>query len=215
LQENDLRKALIPFIGVSFMNGIRGRNEIKNSTSYFITAPKSTGQNGSQYRPSRKEDAKTGGIFLIMTLLVLGFAPPCQALDIVFRSTATVSGPSVTLADIADFNTGSEQPEAANALSGQTVAASPDAGEKIVLDTRGIIHKLNQSETGTDNIQWSGAQTVTVSRQGVTITPKLFRRSLTDSWRNTARNFQGSVVRLPPQTRHPPSSSPPATCDGR
>jgi len=215
LQENDLRKALIPFIGVSFMNGIRGRNEIKNSTSYFITAPKSTGQNGSQYRPSRKEDAKTGGIFLIMTLLVLGFAPPCQALDIVFRSTATVSGPSVTLADIADFKTGSEQPETANTLSGQTVAASPDAGEKIVLDTRGIIHKLSQAGTDPASIQWSGAETVTVSRQGVTITPKIVQKIIDGFLAEHSKELSGISCSFTPTDRHPPSSSPPATCDGR
>jgi len=134
---------------------------------------KSAGQNGSQYRPSRKEDAKTGGIFLIMTLLILGLAVPCHALDIVFHSATTVSGPSVTLADIADFNNRSEQTEAANTLADQTVATSPDAGEKIILDTHSIIHKLSQGVTDPDSIQWSGAKTVTVSRQGVTITPKI------------------------------------------
>ena len=134
---------------------------------------KSAGQNGSQYRLSRKEDAKTGGIFLIMTLLILGLATPCHALNIVFRCAAAVSGPSVTLADIADLTNGSEQPDAANTLAGLTVATSPDAGEKIILDTQGIIRKLSQGGTTSDNIQWGGAQTVTVSRQGVTITPKI------------------------------------------
>jgi flagella basal body P-ring formation protein FlgA len=144
-----------------------------------------------------------------MTLLVLGFAPPCQALDIVFRSTATVSGPSVTLADIADFNTGSEQPEAANALSGQTVAASPDAGEKIVLDTHGIIHKLNQSETGTDNIQWGGAQTVTVSRQGVTITPKIVQKIIDGFLAEHSKELSGISCSFTP-TDPPPAFIVPA-----
>lgn len=164
----------------------------------------SAGQNGSRYLPSRKEDAKTGWIFLLMTWLVLGFVSPCHALDIVFRSAATVSGPSVTLADIADFTNRSEQPETATTLAGQIVVASPDAGEKIILDTHGISHKLSQGVTDPDSIQWSGAKTVTVSRQGVTITPKIVQKIIDGFLAEHSKELSGVTCSFTPTD--PPSA---------
>ncbi len=146
----------------------------------------------------------TGGIFLLMALLVLGLATPGSAFDIVFRSAATVSGPSVTLADIADISTGTGQPEAVNALAVQAVAASPDAGEKVILDTRAIIHKLGRGGTGTDDIQWSGAQTVTVSRQGVTITPKIVQKIIDGFLTEHSKELSGVICSFTP-TDPPPA----------
>jgi len=150
----------------------------------------------------------TNGLFLLLALLVLGIAAPGHAFDIVFRSTATVSGPSVTLADIADFDTGSGQPETANALAVQAVAASPDAGDTIALDTRTIIHKLGQGGTGTDDIQWGGAQTVTVSRQGVTITPKIVQKIIDGFLAEHGKELSGISCSFTPTDPPPPFTVP-------
>lgn len=110
-----------------------------------------------------------GKIFLFITLLLSGAALPCHAFDVTFHATATVSGSSVTLAEIADLDHDSEL---AKALASQTVASSPDAGQKSVLDTHSIIQKLSKSISTPDTVKWRGAGTVTVERQGVTVTPK-------------------------------------------
>lgn len=126
----------------------------------------SAGQNGCRGRQAGRD---AGKVSLLITLLFLGVAFPCHALDITFRTSATVSGASVTLGEIADLDSNSEM---AKALAGQGVAASPDAGQKSVLDAGAIIRKLTGKITSADEINWGGAATVTVEREGVTITPR-------------------------------------------
>ena len=106
---------------------------------------------------------------LLLTILLSGMAFPCHAFDITFRTTATVSGTSVTLGDIADFNSDSQL---AGALAEQIVASSPDAGQKIDIDSNSIVQKLSRAVTNPAEIKWQGARTVTVARHGVTITPQ-------------------------------------------
>ncbi len=116
----------------------------------------------------RKSSKGADTLFLLITLLFCGTAVPCHAFDITFRPTATVSGPSVTLADIADLD---NQSVLANALAKQTVATSPAAGQKNVLDTNSIVHKLTKTIATPSEVKWHGAGTVTVERQGITVTP--------------------------------------------
>lgn len=124
----------------------------------------SAGQTGCK---GRKAGQVTNSIFLFITLLFLGMPAKCHAFNITFRTTATVSGASVTLEEIADVSTHSEL---ADAMAKQTVAASPDAGQEIALDTNSIIQKLTKAVTTPAEINWSGAKTVTITRQGITIT---------------------------------------------
>ena len=109
-----------------------------------------------------------GTLFVLITLLFGGTAFPCHAFNVTFRPAATVSGPSVTLADIADLD---DHSELANALAKQTVATSPEAGQKNVLETNSIIHKLTKTIATPSDVKWQGAGTVTVERQGVTVNP--------------------------------------------
>ena len=124
-----------------------------------------TGQDGLSGRRSSKG---AGILLLFITLLFSGIASPCHAFDVTFRSTATVSGSSVTLADIADLD---DHSELANALAKQTVATSPEAGQKSILETNSIVHKLTKTITAPSEVKWRGAGTVTIERQGVTVTP--------------------------------------------
>jgi flagellar basal body P-ring formation protein FlgA len=115
----------------------------------------------------RKSSKGTEIFSLLFALLFWGIAFPCHAFNVIFHPTATVSGPSVTLADIADLDNNSDL---ANTLSKQTVATSPDAGQKNVLDTSSIIHKLTKTISTPAEIKWLGTKTVTVERQGVNVT---------------------------------------------
>jgi flagella basal body P-ring formation protein FlgA len=125
-----------------------------------------TGQQSSQ------RQKKNMGVFKVILLIILfsGTASPCHAFDVTFRTTATIPGASITLGEIADINSNSEL---ANALAGQTVASSPAAGQKIDLDTTSIIQKLSRAVTTPTDIKWRGARTVTVQRQGITISPQV------------------------------------------
>ncbi|MFH2123552.1 MAG: flagellar basal body P-ring formation chaperone FlgA [Pseudomonadota bacterium] len=123
----------------------------------------------------RKTGRATGSILLLCTLLFSGTAFPCHAFDITFRTTATVSGASVTLGEIADLSSHSELAEA---IAGQTVATSPEAGQKIDLDTNSIIQKLDRAITSPSEINWSGAESVTVTRQGIMFTAQNIQESI-------------------------------------
>ena len=126
---------------------------------------KHSGQNSFTGRRANKNAASFS---LLIALLFWGTAIPCHAFDVTFHSNATVSGPSVTLADIATLDNHSEL---ANALAKQTVADSPEAGQKNVLDTNSIIHKLNRTIATPSDIKWRGAGAITVVRQGITVSP--------------------------------------------
>ncbi|MBU0665466.1 MAG: flagellar basal body P-ring formation chaperone FlgA [Proteobacteria bacterium] len=128
------------------------------------------GQSGDK---DRKTGRGTGSTLLLTTLLFLGMTFPCHAFDITFRTTGTVSGASVTLAEIADISTHSELAEA---MARQTVAASPDAGQEILLDSNSIAQKLTRAVTTPAEINWGGAGTVTVTRQGITITAQSIQK---------------------------------------
>ena len=131
---------------------------------------KSAGQYTFDNQPNQKNGRIQNIVFLLIPILFLTTALPCHALEVIFRSTAIVAGSSVTLGDIADFNNRSDQPELAKTLAAQTVASSPEAGQKSSLVTRNIIHKLTQIIDSPESINWGGAETVTITRQGVTIT---------------------------------------------
>jgi flagellar basal body P-ring formation protein FlgA len=127
-------------------------------------------QSSSEVQNSRKKGGWTQTIFLLILMLFSGTALPCHALEVIFRGTASVAGPSVTLGDIADFHNGSEQPELATSLAGKTVSASPEAGKKSTLNTRNIIQHLSRTIDAPETVTWGGADSINVSRQGVTIT---------------------------------------------
>jgi flagellar basal body P-ring formation protein FlgA len=122
---------------------------------------------GQDVFTNRGTNKGTTAFSLLVALLFSGIAFPCHAFNVTFHPAATVSGPSVTLADIADLDNNSDL---ANTLSKQTVAASPDAGQKNVLDTSSIIHKLTRAISTPTEIKWLGTKTVTVERRGNTIT---------------------------------------------
>ncbi len=154
---------------------------------------KLAGQDGFTDRRSNKG---AGTFSLFITLLICGIAFPCHAFDVTFRPTATVSGPSVTLADIADLDNNSEL---ANALAKQTVAASPDAGQKNVLDTNSIVHKLTKTIATPSEIKWRGAETVTVERQGVTIPPHSIQEIIETYIAKHARSLPGARYTFTPK----------------
>jgi flagella basal body P-ring formation protein FlgA len=127
-----------------------------------------TGREDRKECPDRRSNSHAyGQLFLFITLLILAMATPVQAFDITFRGAATVPGASITLAEIATINSDSEL---AKALAGQSVAASPDAGQKIVLDTHSISKKLINTLATPAEITWHGAPSVTVERSGNTLT---------------------------------------------
>lgn len=149
-------------------------------------------QTGSKgWKTCRRSD----NIVLLITLLLWGMALPCHAFDITFQTTATVTDATVTLADIANINGTSDL---AKALAGQSVASSPDAGQKIVLDTHSIIQKLNKT-LSPGEIKWCGAESVSVERQGSTITPQIVQEIINAYLQEHTRELPGVQYTFTPK----------------
>lgn len=132
----------------------------------MITA--STGRENNEIRRERSSSGcyACTQLVLFIALLIVAMPSPAQAFDIAFQQTATVAGSSITLAEIAAINSDSEL---AKTLGSQSVATSPDVGQKIVLDTRAITKKLTATVANPAEIQWRGASSVTVERLGNTL----------------------------------------------
>lgn len=152
-------------------NSTRGRSQARNKGKDLITA-------------------------LLLFILFSGTAFPCHAFDITFRSAANVSGKSIILADVADLDS---QSELAQALAEQTVAVSPEPGQKIDLDSSSIIQKLARTITTPTDIKWLGARTVTVTRQGVTITSQDVQHIINDYIDTRARELPDGKYTFTPK----------------
>lgn len=144
----------------------------------------------------RSSGKGTGELFLFITLLLWGTALPCYAFNVTFRPTATVSGQSITLADIADLD---DHSELANALAKQTVATSPDAGQKNVLDTNSIVHKLTKTIATPSEIKWHGAGTVTVERRAATVSPNNIQEAIETYIAKHATSLPGAKYTFTPK----------------
>ncbi len=132
---------------------------------------------------------------LLLIFLLSVVADPSHAFDITFRSSAIVTGTAITLDDIADFDRNSEL---AKALAGQTVAASPEAGQKIDLDCNAIVQKIAKTITTSYDIRWLGSKIVTVQRQGVTITSEEIQGIINDFITAKSRELPQAIYTFTP-----------------
>jgi flagella basal body P-ring formation protein FlgA len=95
-------------------------------------------------------------------------AAPAHGLVIEFKDSANVDGVSVTLGDIAVFD---EDTELSRSLASQNVAQAPSPGQDIQLQTRSIRQYFDTNLNINTPIYWRGAETTTVLRNAVQISP--------------------------------------------
>jgi flagellar basal body P-ring formation protein FlgA len=157
----------------------------------------STGQENHGNRRKQRSGSRTDKqLVLLVFLLIFAMSSPVQAFDITFRGTATVPGSSITLAEIAVINSDSEL---AQTLGGQSVATSPDAGQKVVLDTRNITKKITNTVADSAEIQWHGATSVTVERLGNTLSTQKILEIINSSIRERAKELPKAQYAFTPK----------------
>lgn len=91
---------------------------------------------------------------------------PCFGLEITLRPTVAVNGVDISLGDIADFDTDSEL---TRALATKTVGQAGQPGQDITLDAAALIQQLAATPDLPADILWSGAATIKVHRNGITV----------------------------------------------
>lgn len=105
-------------------------------------------------------------IFLICLFSLA--ASPSYGLEITFRQTAAVDAVAITLGDIADFDSTSET---ARALASKTVAQAGQPGQDVSLDSAALIQQLTGTLELPSELVWSGAPSIKVHRNAITIGP--------------------------------------------
>ena len=88
-------------------------------------------------------------------------------LEIRFKSEAIVSGPMLTLADVAELLPASE----AGRLSGIELFPAPEAGEQKCFRSSTLKAYVAAAAVPADSIEWTGAETVCVRHDGVVVNP--------------------------------------------
>jgi len=109
---------------------------------------------------------RTMAQLLLISLFLSLCAAPCSALQISFMPKAVVTGNTVTLGDIVQFDRKSEITEA---LASQKVAQSPPPGGSIVLRSLTIKQNLLSELSLSENLEWNGSPSVMLSRTGIKI----------------------------------------------
>ena len=103
-------------------------------------------------------------LFLLIAFLLP--ARPCAAaMQVVFHQAATVTGRTVTLADVADISPAGPQ---ADRLAGIEVALAPAPGADRELQTVSIMALLRH-EAAAKGVVWKGPEKISVHRQGIRI----------------------------------------------
>lgn len=139
------------------------------------------------------------GLFLIMGIR------PAQALDITFRSTAVITGATITLADIADINS---QSQLATALKAHIVGPSPNAGKKISLDSGEISRKILTTLDLSEEITWKGATEINVERKAEIVTSAEILKRINQYLQDHANQLPQATITFTPQEPPLPFTAP-------
>ncbi len=114
-------------------------------------------------------------LFLLIAAL-LAAPPAAVAMDVTFHATATVTGRSVTLADIAAISPAGTQAER---LARIEVALAPAPGADRELQAVSVIARLRNDKAAA-GIVWKGSQTIMVHRKGIRIDRERLKQIIAD-----------------------------------
>jgi len=132
---------------------------------------------------------------LLLITLFLGSANPCAALQITFKQNAEVDGVTVTLGDIAHFDDSSEM---ALALASQKVTQAPPPGSSINLNSLAIKQYMEKTLSLTGEIQWNGASTVSLRRNGIHIGSTKIQQIIADYLQQKSADLPDAEIRFIP-----------------
>ena len=110
-----------------------------------------------------------------LILLLLLICPDASALEIRLKEQAQVRGRMVTLGEIAEL---SPSDAGTRALAALVLFPAPDPGEQTVVKAKEIARHFARRALGEDEPRWSGADQVTIRREGIVIGPEKIEQIL-------------------------------------
>lgn len=139
--------------------------------------------------------------FLLFTAFFLSFPFAAMALEITLSPTATVTTSSVYLGNVAKF---SEKSPLTTALATKEIRISPKAGKSAIVSVEEIKTKLNNTLPPDSDIQWKGASTITVTRQGIIIDSDNIDASIAKYLEEKSVDLPEADYSFTPRERHIP-----------
>ncbi len=109
-----------------------------------------------------------------------------MALNITFKTSAEVSSPFITLADIAVFD---QQSPLSKSLASIRIGNAPPAGDSITLDTVMVKNTLSRELTQGQSVQWNGPASLLLRRKGVSIGPQEVESAIRDHIESQKENL--------------------------
>lgn len=134
------------------------------------------------------------------------------ALEITFNQSAQVDDTIIRLGDVAKCD---EQSAVAAALITQPVGLAPAPGETFILSSQKIKQHLLSTRSLPDDILWSGATAIHISRQGVTITADRIQMIIAEYLSSNKKNQVKADIKFIPKSLPLPFTVPKGdlTCD--
>ena len=117
----------------------------------------------------------------------------CHGLEITFRPSASVDGASVSLAEVADFDS---QSELAESLKTQAISPAPPPGQDFLLQTGDIIQNLTRTLGVPPSVIWNGPATIRVYRKGVSIGPEKIQSIIADFLQKHRNDLPEAEIRF-------------------
>jgi flagella basal body P-ring formation protein FlgA len=134
----------------------------------------------------------TKTILHCLVLLLLFAAAPALATTIQLHEQAQVSTPFIHLGDIADIAPADRE---AKKWAEQRISRAPEPGKSKILQSASLIASLRHIKDA-KNIHWSGAEHVTVSRQGLIISKEQIKRIIAEFIGNNLKKLPEADVRF-------------------
>lgn len=136
---------------------------------------------------------KVKKIFLIV--FIISTAIPAYGLQITFKKNAAVSGSTITLGDIVDFD---ENSEFSRALATQVIGQAPLPGETVSLRSLRIKNSLLAKLDLPENTLWNGSPSVSLSRLGIYIGPTRILKIIDEYLEKNKKNLPDAEIHFNP-----------------
>ena len=134
-------------------------------------------------------------LILFICCLFSSLTQVCYGLEVTFRPSASVDGASISLSDVADFDS---QSDMAQALGSQIISSSPPPGQEILLQTGSLRQYLTGALSIPSSVGWNGAATIRVHRNGITLGSEKIQSIIAQSLQQRRNDLPEAQIHFTP-----------------
>ncbi|MDK9707967.1 MAG: flagellar basal body P-ring formation chaperone FlgA [Desulforhopalus sp.] len=148
--------------------------------------------------------------FLLIMVLFFSSARVAPALEITFNKRAQVTDSVIRLGDVATFD---EQTSLTEALATQPIGQAPPPGESLFLRAQNIKQGFASNHSLPGDTSWGGSGTISVSREGVIISPDRIKEIIAEFIEANKKNLPKAEIQFIAQSLPLPFTIPKGNLD--